>query len=686
MKKTMMIAALVIIAVLAMIILLTRPEPEPPQNNILLITLDTTRADRLGCYGYDTARTPALDKLAQRGTLFDNAFTPVPITLPAHTTLFTGLYPPEHGIRVNGKNSLSPHIPFLPEMLAKQGYQTAAFTASSVLSSIYGLNRGFTIYDDLTELQPHTHTAHFQAFDPDPQHTPYRMGNEVVDTALSWLQTHVQARARGFSKKPFFVWVHLYDPHLPGHWHREHFGTAFAHQYDAEIAFMDMQIGRLLDFVKENQLDKNTLIIAAGDHGEGLGANEENSHGFMLYSTLHVPMIFSLPGNIKTNNRVSSMISLVDFMPTVIDFLDIDPLDDIKRKDPRRKQLEQALQRSFASALTGGEIASRPCYAETDLTFHNFGWAPLRSYITPEQKYIRAPRPELYDRVSDPEETNNVATMQPEDVRRLEDLLAEIENSMISGSVPTVELSDEELRKLESLGYMGGGQETASDKPLSELIDIKDMIPVLDLQHEVRQRIQKGVFDAETLKLCREVVELSPDTAIFQGWLGTIYFEQGDWEQAMSRSEAALEIAPQGITIYNNLARIFYEKQQFDTAIKYLNEAHRIKPKDEKIKYNLAISHNHGGLLKGREKDLPRAVDHFLTAIEAHPNFAEAHHNLGIAYFGQGSAPEAIEHFEKALELKPDYLLAKRNLELARRLLRQASDNQEELPYLRHVQ
>ena len=292
--------------------------------NVLLVTLDTTRADHLGCYGREAALTPALDELAARGTLFEQAFPSSPMTLPAHATMFTGLDPPEHGVRVNGKHKLGASLDTLAELLANLGYRTGAFVAAFVLNRKFGLDQGFQTYDDdLTK-------AHEQEV-PEPL-SVYRPGDVVVDGALAWLTQVTQERStadnadRGAQPQPFFAWVHLYDPHYPYHPHAELADTAFADDasYDAEVAFMDRQVARLLDFLEKRRLTEQTMVLAAGDHGEGLEDHGEIEHGYLLNEeVLRVPLIVSLPGTLRAGERIGSMVTLVDLFPTVMDLLGI---------------------------------------------------------------------------------------------------------------------------------------------------------------------------------------------------------------------------------------------------------------------------------------------------------------------------------------------------------------------------
>src|SRR5665213_318660 len=279
--------------------LLSRPRPP----HVLLITLDTTRADRLGCYGCTQSRTPVFDALASSGILCERALTVAPQTLPAHASMFTGLYPLESGVRTNGRGRLDESIPTLAQALKRQGYDTAAFVASFVVDRKFGLDAGFNTYDDdFVGDEPVGEAMQRQ-----------RRGESVVNAALQWLRLK--------REKPFFCWVHLYDPHAPYLAHTELFGNDYVDRpYDAEIAYVDLQAGRLVNFLKSRGLEQETLIVVVGDHGEGLGEHVEKGHGMTLYDeSLHVPLIFRHVGRLPAGKRVPENISLVDLSPTILD-------------------------------------------------------------------------------------------------------------------------------------------------------------------------------------------------------------------------------------------------------------------------------------------------------------------------------------------------------------------------------
>ena len=353
-----------------------RTAPAKDAPNLLLLTLDTTRADRLGCYGYAAAQTPALDAIAARGVRVEQAYCAVPLTLPSHVSLLTGTYPPANGIRVNGGGMLSAELPTLAEEFQIRGYRTGAFVAAWVLSATFGLDRGFDHYDD--DVGGHDGSTEIGSERP---------ADAVCDAALDWLDRQPDV--------PFFAWVHFFDPHTP-YAPPPGYRQASADPYDGEITFMDAQLGRLTAWLDERQLREKTLIVVAGDHGESFDEHGETEHGMLIYdTTLHVPLIFSFPARLPAGTVLSTGGRLTDVFPTVADLLGW-------KAPPGTDGI------SLTPALRAGEGRFPTTYAESRYPRQSFGWAALRSLITAEWKYIDAPQPELYDRDGDAQELTNL--------------------------------------------------------------------------------------------------------------------------------------------------------------------------------------------------------------------------------------------------------------------------------------
>jgi arylsulfatase A-like enzyme len=395
--------------------------------NVLLVTLDTVRADRLGCYGCGQAGTPVCDALAENGVLFEDAVASVPLTLPSHATILTGLSPLAHGVRENGKHRLAVAHTTLAEVLGSHGYDTAAFLGCFVLDQRFGLDQGFDLYD--FEVTPEGNRPGM----PDYNERP---ADAVTDAAISWLE----AREASDPAAPFFAWVHYFDPHLP---YRSPLGRAprFAGRpYDAEIAFADQELGRLLDRVDEMGLSETTLVVLVGDHGEALGEHGEPTHGMLLYEgTMRVPFIVSCGAIFDGPHRVGDrVVGLVDVRPTIEDLLGLAP----------------GSPQDGASLVGGAPDPDRAVYIETMTPLSLAGWSPLHGLRTHELKYILAPVPECYDLAADPVEAVNLYPSDPPGLERLERKLASMMAETGAGPSETRSLSDEEIERLGALGYV----------------------------------------------------------------------------------------------------------------------------------------------------------------------------------------------------------------------------------------
>ncbi len=344
----------------------------PPPTNLVILTLDTTRADRLSAYGFQSASMPAIDRLAREGIVFQQAMTVAPLTLPAHCSLLTGLYPPSHGVRDNASPPLDPSHRTLATLLHDRGFRTAAFVGASVLAADRGLARGFDLYRDTTTT------------DADAPARVRRPGNEVVDDALRWLNDR--------DTSPFFLWVQLYDahaPYQPPEPYRSQYGSD---PYEGSLAFLDSQVGRVVQSLEARHQLSRTLVVLAGDHGESLGDHGELEHGVFLYdSVLHVPLLMRVPG--VAPRLFAPVTSLVDVLPTMFSFLHLPPV--------------QVDGLDLAPAIRGAvRTIERPVYAES-LYPERVGWSALRALRDERFKFIDAPRPELYDLETDPFEERN---------------------------------------------------------------------------------------------------------------------------------------------------------------------------------------------------------------------------------------------------------------------------------------
>ena len=437
--------------------------------NVVLITIDTLRADHLGCYGYKQIKTPNIDGLAADGARFERAFAAVPVTLPSHTSMLTGTYPMLSGIHDFSGNRLSPLQPTMASVLKQAGYQTGAVIAAAVLDSRFGLNQGFDFYYDHFE---------FSRLDEANLDEMERPGNVVADVALDWLAKN--------SQKKFFLWMHLYDPHFPYHPPEPYSREYAAQPYDGEIAFADAQVGRLIQFLKEKGIYQNTVIVLAGDHGESLGEHGEKTHGFFIYNaTMHVPLIIRLPEQAAART-VADPVSLVDLMPTVLGAVGVEIPSQVQGH-------------SLLSELRGGQVESvrdRVLYGETFLPRIHFNWSELRGSENAKYHFIDAPRPELYDLAKDPGEVHNLFAekkavaeeMRAKLVGMIRDYSAGKEMAEKTGLDPALM---ERLKALGYAGFSGGSDPTISSR---DLPDPKDRVATYELISEAMADGQHGRY------------------------------------------------------------------------------------------------------------------------------------------------------------------------------------------------
>lgn len=571
--------------------------------NILLVTLDTTRADRLHCYGYQPGETPNLDALAQRGVLFERAYAPAPMTLPSHTSMLTGLWPPEHGVITNGQNALEGGVPTVAELLSGRGYATAAFLAAFVLQAKFGLNRGFQTYDD---------DLSAAAANADELHR-YRDGRYVVDSAVQWLERHHRLK----STKPFFCWVHLYDPHDPYLDHRDDFGDRFVkRRYDGEIAYTDLQIGRLLDALEKQGATENTYVLVVGDHGESLGEHGEETHGYMLHeSTLRVPLIIADPREGARGVRVATPVPLVDLFPTLLAAGGL-------------RAPAGSSGRSLQPALAGGQLESRTCFSQTEEPYLQAFWSPLQGLTTDRWRYVRTTLPELYDLVADPQELKNLAADRPETVRELDGELTAFEGSLKRRSGTEVSMSDNERRALQSLGYTGG-QSGAGELPKGNrpLPDIKDMIPYLNRLQRATDLIDEQKF-TEAATILESLVRDVPNYFRAQLNLGLCCLMQQKYEDAARWLESALAIDPVSERAHDMLGFTYLRLRKLDLATQHFREVLKIRPDSE-------TAHLFLGEIEQRRGNLVLARQLYEAVLQINPGNPAARAALGALRAGQ---------------------------------------------------
>src|SRR5258708_5166519 len=375
--------------------------PAKPPLNVVLITIDTLRADHIGCYGYKQIKTPNIDALAADGARFESAFAVVPVTLPSHTSMLTGTYPMLSGMHDFSGNKLSPLQPTLASVLKQAGYQTVAVIGAAGPDSRVGLNQGFDFYYDHFD---------FSRLDEANLDEMERPGNVVADVALHWLEKDWLAKN---SQKKFFLWMHLYDPHFPYHPPEPYSREYSAQPYDGEIAFADEQVGRLLRFLKEKGIYQNTMIVLCGDHGESLGEHGEKTHGFFIYNpTMHVPLIIRLPENRLPENAAPPPpphpVAPLDLLPTVLGAVGVEIPSQVQGRSLLAELRDHRTERDPNPYPDEQAARDRTLYGETFLPRIHFNWSELRGSENTKYHFIDAPRPELYDLAKDPGEVHNL--------------------------------------------------------------------------------------------------------------------------------------------------------------------------------------------------------------------------------------------------------------------------------------
>ena len=591
-------ARLCVLCLLGAVAACTAARPSEPARSVLLVTIDTLRADHVGAYGATTARTPSLDGLAREGARFDRAWAPAPITLPSHATLLSGLYPPAHGARHNG---MAMHeVPTLATVFKSAGFATGAFVSAFPLDRRFGLSRGFDDYDDQLP----------RGADGRPLNE--RQGEVTVSRALAWLQAHADQR--------FFLWVHLFEPHAP-------YGTPGSGQpaqtrYDDDIAIADRELGRLLAALGSRAA--TTMVIATGDHGEAFGEHGEVGHSVFVYdTTLRVPLVMRGPG-VRPGTVVPGDVSLVDLAATLTTLTGTAAM--------------AGDGQSLVPALGGDALPSRPVYAESFAPLFDFGWAGLRTVREGPWKYIAAPRAELYDLGRDPAETVNRIGEEPALLARLDGEITR--RSPAEPGAPS--MSPEAAARLRSLGYLGGGARPAG---AAVRPDPKDRISVASRLATVTSGEVRGDQLVATLEA---ILRDDPPNPQAHLRLGFAQVERGRCDQAEPHLRAALEAGVPSADAGLGLATCFGQAGNLTAAREALLAARRAEPGNPVVAANLGILE----LAQGRDRD---AIVELRTALAAEPGLLEARFALARALARSGDREGAAREANTLLgQLPPD--------------------------------
>jgi arylsulfatase A-like enzyme/Tfp pilus assembly protein PilF len=604
----------------------------PSELNVLLVTLDTTRADRLHTYGFAQAATPHLDRLAARGVTFERAIAPAPLTLPAHSTMFTGKSPPAHGVRDNGGFFLREAELTLAERLRAIGYRTAGFVGAYVLDSKWGLAQGFETYADDFDLSRERRLS-LAAID--------RPANDVTDRALKWLD--------GVAQSKFFAWVHYYDAHSP-YDPPEPFKSRFSNRpYVGEIAFVDSQVGRLLDWLDGRGLASKTVVVVLGDHGESLGEHAESTHAFFVYEgVLHVPFIVRAPYEMMAGRRVGDVVRTVDLLPTVADLLGLEVADDLEGE-------------SLAPLMTGTRRElGLAAYSEATYPRFHFGWSDLRALRSGRFKYIAAPRPELYDLESDPREERNLY----DERRALGDRMAgELEalerrfEQPDEASTVVVEVDPDARDRLAALGYVGTFVTQTAGADRSGLADPKDKIALFNLMTSAREASKREPESDAAIRALEQVVAEDPD--VIDAWfmLGNEHTRRRQHQRAIDMYRRALALKPDYDLAVINMANAYRSLGKDDEALVGYRRFMELDPKNAQIRYEAAQIMLDAGALD-------EAAEQLQEALRLEPTLAAARNALGVVAFRRGDAALAEREIRAAIEVQSDVRLAHFNLAL----------------------
>ena len=601
-------------------------EPSRPQRtgsvpvgerSVVIITLDTTRPDRLQPYGAQDVATPTLQRLAARGVVFENAWAVAPITLVSHTSILSGLYPFEHGVRNNGMQYVSDSITTLTERLADEGYRTSAFVSAAVLDDRYGLAQGFEVYDD--DLSDRRNRS--------PRMVADRPAENTVDATTAWLDTLGD-------DEPFFTWVHFYDPHAsysPPPPFRDEYRDRL---YDGEVAYMDAEIGRLLQHPRLLGAGEDApIVLVIGDHGESLGEHGERTHAILAYdSTLAIPFILHVPGG-PAGLRVDTAVGQVDVMPTLLSLLDLEPQEGISGRD-------------LVPVLEGRNLEpNRHYYSETYLPYYTYGWAKLKVLHKGRWKIIDAPTPELYDRQRDPRELTNVFEQQAGLAHDMQRDLDEWLSQYDADTEASLSLDSEALAKLASLGYLsvGSGRQEMDD---DERPNPMEMIE----QHVGLERARQLLADrlyGQAERQLESVLRRDPNNLAALLDLIRAKEGNGDIEGAVAMAERALSLDPEYTQTYMHLARLEAQREELGRAVELTDiaiEKDPINPELQVLKANFLNR-------MGKHEETEAVLKATLADHADHPrtNAIYAH----LVESRQGKWDEAEARLLRSLEIDP---------------------------------
>jgi arylsulfatase A-like enzyme/Tfp pilus assembly protein PilF len=587
-----------------------------PRCNVILLTLDTLRADHLSCYDANHVQTPHLDALAASGTLFEKCITQTPLTLPAHTSILSGTYPLYHQVRDNGGFLVPDRLELISETLQRRHVATAGFIAAYVLHSKWGINQGFDQFNDDFDL------AKYQSISLGKVQ---KRAGEVLAEAEAWLREN--------GNKRFFSWIHLYDPHTPYDPPSPFKEQYRGHPYRGEVAYMDSELGKFFDFLKRQGLWDTTVIIACGDHGESFGEHREQGHGFFIYeSTVRVPLIIRAPRPFPVQ-RVTRIVQLVDVAPTILAMLNVTP--------PAAVQGRSLLKLMLGRAETGFDSA----YCETYYPRLHFGWSELTALYSEKWKFIKAPRAELYDLAADPGEAQNLKRRQSVTARRQQRRLAEFQQRQGKLALTpsgTGKLDRDAMAKLAALGYITTTVDTSHRTGLD---DPKDKIDLYNSLDEVKQLMGTDRLD-EAVARVEAIIASDGDMVDAHMMRGNLLFRQRKFRPALAAFRDVLERRPDYNFAMLNILYCLKELGEWQECVREIERFQTLFPEDP------ALFFEKGEALVALRRFEP-AMEALRKSLDLDPANARTWKKMGELYFLRGELEKAAEHIGKGIEISP---------------------------------
>jgi choline-sulfatase len=598
--------------------------------NIILITLDTTRADRVGFLGSKLGLTENLDSLAQHAAVFTRAYCQVPLTTPSHAAILTGTYPQFNHVSDLG-SPLAEDLPYLPDILHKHGYRTAAFVGSQVLdpksATAPGFDRGFDTYDA---------PFHLRAEGEDRYQSVERRGIMVVNSALAWLKEHPDG--------PFFVWLHFYDPHDP-YDPEPPFKSRYASSpYNGEIAYVDSVLGEFIAEVKKRGLYDQVLITVVADHGEALGEHGEQSHGLFLYDeTIHVPLLIKLPAAVSHHSVIQTRVGLVDVAPTLLQEAGI-----VAPETMQGKSLIELMTLRAAVATKGSKsdpaAQDRPQYAETDYPYRAFGWSSLRSWREGKYLYIDAPRSELYDQSLDADASHNLVNNVPAVSATLAEQLAAFRRKTSSNKTPN-SITSHQAEQLQALGYISSGSTRQESEEKERGADPKDKVQIANALHQALLQTDDEHY-REAVPLLEQVLKADPNIALANLQLGRALNRLDNYAEAIPWLRKAVELTPQSADAHFELGSAFQEIGDLKASVEQFEAAVSQSPSSDELRFRLGAAYE--------EMDrVDDAMKQYREAVALNPDNFRANLFLGRRLAMQDRPKEALPLLERAVQLEP---------------------------------